>query len=376
MRGSLCPVTAVLRRRGWLRAPSRGVPPGGSSGDMLAAWAAHRATCWPPVVPPGGSSGGVHHCGQNSEGRRRRAWRGESPSVGGPPQWTVQRPRARSGVRRGPRGAGLAGSPAGWATGVDRQRTSLRPDEGLAGSPAGWATGVDSRPAVFRSTGRPGHHRWDHGPLPHVRSDLDDVSGQRGRWCALLGRSPVAPRLFPTTRGGHPVHPVWRPPGTPRLAAPGGPIAPGTHRRGDASPRAHLDRPAYAVGRRTGADRRPCGVRWELAGTGDAHPRRVAGDRTHGRRAGSARDRLRSNAGSATLGSGARRRTTDRDAGRAHRRRPLLDRAVQAPGPDNRRYGRNQRPRHRHRHRHGLPARHVGRAIRRTQSRGGERPCH
>ena len=48
-------------------------------------------------------------------------------------------------------------------------------------------------------TGRPGHRRWDHGPLPRVRSDVDDVPGLRGRWCALLGRMPVAPRLFPGT---------------------------------------------------------------------------------------------------------------------------------------------------------------------------------
>ena len=54
---------------------------------------------------------------------------------------------------------------------------------------------------VSGCTGRPGHRRWDHGPLPHDWSDVDDVGGLRGRWCALLGRSPVAPRLFHSAHG-------------------------------------------------------------------------------------------------------------------------------------------------------------------------------
>ncbi len=52
------------------------------------------------------------------------------------------------------------------------------------------------RRAVSPGTGRPGHRRWDHGPLPpRPGPTVDDVGGRRGRWRALLGRSPVAPRL-------------------------------------------------------------------------------------------------------------------------------------------------------------------------------------
>ena len=171
-------------------------------------------------------------------------------------------------------------------------------------------------------TGRPGHHRWDHGPLPRRPAGP--------RRCRRTEGSLV--RVARTLTGG--------PSSLPRTARGGHALRRTTARADRSSPRAHLGRPAYAVGRRTRVTASE--ALWGSLGTGGSgtcaaarHPWRMAREpRSQSRcschcplpasrqRRPPGRARIRSR------GDGQRLATS----GRAHRRRALLDRAPRARG--------------------------------------------